>query len=62
MLDFLLGRQWEKIKFWKDKWCSDGYLCDSFPSLSALPISEEDWMGNLWMHSNERDIWIPKFL
>ena len=30
-----------RVRYWKDKWCGDDALCDSFPSLYALATSKE---------------------
>ena len=30
----------KKVRFWKDKWCGDVALCDSFPFLYALVESK----------------------
>ncbi|RVX05637.1 hypothetical protein CK203_027242 [Vitis vinifera] len=33
-----------KVRFWKDIWCGDEALCDSFPSLFDLAVSKEEWV------------------
>lgn len=33
-----------RVRFWKDKWCSDEPLCTTFPSLFAIVASEEAWV------------------
>ncbi|RVW91730.1 hypothetical protein CK203_013727 [Vitis vinifera] len=34
-----------RVKFWKDKWCKNDALCDSFPSLYVLVASKEAWVA-----------------
>ena len=29
-----------RVKFWDDKWCGDGPLCESFPSLYSMSMSK----------------------
>lgn len=41
-----------RVKFWKDRWCDNELLCDSFPSLFALASSKEAWVADLWNQSN----------
>ena len=36
-----------RVKFWKDKWCGNIALYDSFPSLYALAASKEAWLVGL---------------
>ena len=33
-------------RFWKDKWCGNNTLRDSFPSLYALADSKDAWVAN----------------
>ena len=33
----------QRVKFWKDKWCGNGLLCNSFLSLFALASSKDVW-------------------
>ena len=37
-----------RVRFWKDKWCGNEALCDSFPSLYALAISKEACEAEAW--------------
>ena len=30
-----------RVKFWKDKWCGDKPLCESFPSLYSIFLSKD---------------------
>lgn len=43
-----------RVRFWKDKWCADEALCDSFPSLYALAVSKEEWVAEVWDPSVKR--------
>ena len=46
---FSLGNG-RKLRFWKDVWCGEEPLCDSFPSMYALAANKEE--GG----------WIPRFI
>ena len=35
----------KRVRFWKDKWCGDDPLCTSFPSLFAISLDKEAWVG-----------------
>ena len=39
-LSFAVGNG-QRVSFWRDKWCEDKPLCDSFPSLFALAVSKD---------------------
>ena len=49
------------MRFWKDEWCGDVALCDSFPSLYALAESKEVWVAEVWDSSSEVGGWNPHF-
>ena len=49
------------MSFWRDKWCGDLPLCDSFPSLFALPVSKEVWVKGVWNVSEGEGSWSPQF-
>ena len=42
-----------KVRFWKDIWCGDEALCDSFPSLFDLVVSKKEWVVEVWDPSVE---------
>ncbi|RVW42821.1 hypothetical protein CK203_079929 [Vitis vinifera] len=51
----LVGRQiyfcvgnGRRVRFWKDRWCGDSLLCESFPSLFALSAEKEAWVADVW--------------
>ena len=60
----VIGKQWDffktkisfavsngkKVKFWKDRWCSEEPLCETFLSLFALFDLKEAWVANFWEH------------
>ena len=52
----------QRVKFWKDKWCGNGLLCNSFPSLFSLASSKNAWVEDVWNSSilGERG-WSPSF-
>ncbi|RVW13059.1 hypothetical protein CK203_101931 [Vitis vinifera] len=56
-----LGRASENVKFWKDNWCGNFALCNSFPSLYAFASYKEAWLVELWDPSGEEGVWSPKF-
>ena len=50
-----------KVKFWKDNWCENFALCNSFPSLYAFTTYKEAWLMELWDSSGEEGVWSPRF-
>ena len=42
-----------RVKFWKDRWCSEKPLCDTFPTLFALFDAKEAWVVDFWDHCGE---------
>ena len=38
----------QRVKFWKDKWCGDVHLCESFPSLFSISLSKDAWVLDVW--------------
>ena len=45
------------MRFWRDKWCGDEPLCDSFPSLFAFSLSKEAWVAEVWNLEGEGGGW-----
>ena len=37
-----------RVRFWRDRWCGDSPLCESFPSLFALSTEKEAWVADVW--------------
>ncbi|RVX18713.1 putative ribonuclease H protein [Vitis vinifera] len=37
-----------RVRFWKDKWCGDEPLCESFPSLFAISLAKDAWVSEVW--------------
>ena len=37
---FIAGNE-RRVRFWRDRWCGDSPLCESFPSLFALSVEKE---------------------
>ena len=37
-----------RLKFWKDKWCGDSSLRESFSELYSIPSSKGAWVSDLW--------------
>ncbi|KAJ9681633.1 hypothetical protein PVL29_017839 [Vitis rotundifolia] len=42
-----------RVKFWKDKWCSDEPLCESFPSLYSMSLTKDAWVSEVWNSESE---------
>ena len=51
----------QRVKFWKDKWCGDGPLCESFPSLFSMSMSKNAWVSEVWNPVGDGDGWTPLF-
>ena len=49
------------VKFWKNRWCADEHLCNSFPSLYASALSKEAWVADLWEDLGGGGHWTPCF-
>ncbi|RVX22063.1 putative ribonuclease H protein [Vitis vinifera] len=52
-----------RVRFWRDRWCGDALLCESFPSLFALSIEKEAWVADVWdpLVQGGRGGWNPCF-
>ncbi|RVW23454.1 putative ribonuclease H protein [Vitis vinifera] len=50
-----------RVKFWKDNWCRNSTLCNSFPSLYAFASYKEAWIEEMWDHSGGEGVWSPRF-
>ncbi|RVW63495.1 putative ribonuclease H protein [Vitis vinifera] len=52
-----------RVSFWRDRWCGDAPLCDSFPSIYALSIEKEAWVADVWdpLVQGGRGGWNPCF-
>ena len=50
-----------RVRFWKDKWCGNNALCDSFPPLYALAAFKKAWLVELWDSTGEEKGWSPRF-
>ena len=51
------------MRFWKDKWCGNNSLCDSFPSLYALAYSKDAWVADCrdpWGEEGEWNLWFSR--
>ena len=49
MISFVVDNG-RRVKFWKDRWCSEELICEIFPSLFVLFDSKEAWVADLWEH------------
>ncbi|RVW15964.1 putative ribonuclease H protein [Vitis vinifera] len=50
-----------RVKFWKDNWCGNSTLCNSFPSLYAFASYKEAWIEEMWDHFGGEGVWSPRF-
>ena len=50
-----------RVRFWKDKWCGDEPLCESFPSLFAISLAKDVWVSDVWSPDGVGDCWTPLF-
>ena len=41
-----------RVKFWKDRWCSEKPLCETFPTLFVFD-AKEAWVVDFWDHCGE---------
>ena len=46
------------VKFWKNRWCRDSSLRESFPELYSITSSKDAWVSDLW----EDGGWSPRFM
>lgn len=52
----------QRVKFWEDKWCGNGPLCDSFLSLFVLASSKNVRVEDMWDSSVPGEGgWSPSF-
>ena len=51
----------QRVKFWKDKWCGDGPLCESCPSLFSMSMSKNAWVSEVWNPVGDGVGWTPLF-
>ncbi|RVW46187.1 Cleavage and polyadenylation specificity factor subunit 1 [Vitis vinifera] len=51
----------QRVRFWRDKWCDNEPLCDSFPSLFAFSLSKKAWVAKVWNLEGEGRGWTPRF-
>ena len=51
----------QKVSFFRNKWCGDTPLCDSFPFLFALTASKEAWVKDVWIVLEDGRSWSPRF-
>ncbi|RVW88908.1 hypothetical protein CK203_045051 [Vitis vinifera] len=59
-LAFRVGNGW-RVRFWKDKWCGDEPLYESFPSLFAISQAKDAWVSEVWNPDGVGDGWTPLF-
>ena len=49
------------MRFWKEKWCGDEPLYESFPSLFAISLAKDVWVSDVWSPDGVGDCWTPLF-
>ncbi|RVX21330.1 hypothetical protein CK203_002101 [Vitis vinifera] len=50
-----------KGEIWKDIWCGNNSICETYPSLFALAVSKDAWVADYWDSLGEVGGWIPRF-
>ena len=50
-----------RVKFWKEIWCGNNTLCETFPSLFALADSKNAWVADCWDSLGVEGGWDPRF-
>ncbi|RVW24396.1 putative ribonuclease H protein [Vitis vinifera] len=50
-----------RVRFWKDKWCGDEPLCESFPSLFVISLAKDVWVSDVWNPDGVGDGWTLLF-
>ena len=58
---FSLGNG-RRLGFWKDSWCGEIALCNTFPTLFNLAARKEAKVADVWDSSREERGWSPVFL
>ena len=51
----------QRVRFWKDKWCGDEPLYESFPSLFVISRAKDAWVSDVWNPDGVGDGWTPLF-
>ena len=59
-ITFFVGDD-RRVKFWKEIWCGNNTLCETFPSLFALVNSKDAWVVDCWDYLGEEGWWNPRF-
>lgn len=52
----------EKIRFWKDGWCSDNPLCVTLPKLYSIVSTKGAKVAEVWVSQRDNGEWDPKFV
>ena len=50
-----------RISFWKDIWCGEDPLCESFPALYNLTVTKEAKVVDIWDSFKGEGAWNPSF-
>ena len=58
---FVLG-DGRRIKFWRDVWCGEEALCNSFPNLFNIGTNKEAKVAEIWDSREGEGCWSPTFL
>ena len=61
MISFAVGNR-KRVKFWKDRWCSEEPLCKTFLFLFALSDAKEARVADLWEYRGVRGNWNTRFV
>ena len=58
---FVLGDE-RRIKFWRDVWCGEVALSNSFPNLFNIATNKEAKVAEIWDNREGEGCWSPTFL
>ncbi|KAL6322576.1 hypothetical protein AAG906_009887 [Vitis piasezkii] len=50
----------QRVRFWKDKWCGDGALCESLSSLFSMSMSKNAWVSEVWNPVGDGDAFVAE--
>ena len=58
----LVSKYFFLLRNWKDSWCSEIALCNTFPTLFNLAAHKEGGVADVWDSSREERGWSPVVL
>ena len=43
----------QRVEFWKDRWCGNSSLDESFPKLLSIASAKDTWLVEIWEQEGE---------